>query len=308
MRQHIKSGIYFGSLVLSLSSCSDSTQFTQGSLPSERTKAPQVANQENTDKSSGTSETAPKDSSDSIADTSKTASNISDPILNDPSTASTTIDPTSFNAGAKTGSNPSIVEQYKQQCSQGKKKSMIQTINFPATENCRFGTAGNLARRDTYLQAIEGQSSTITLPDKSLLCGLELSSPAATIQYDDFMILTLNGYVLLSSNKKILEGLEGSLNSAYKWNFSQIRGVAIDFNAAPYCLGKESSLCVVPETDVPGKFQLDINPDSLINLADSLVDQHKLNFSLIATGDNDDRDCRHTAISLDFAMQYIEIP
>jgi hypothetical protein len=137
---------------------------------------------------------------------------------------------------------------------------------------------------------------------------VSVNSAVSTIQYDDFMILTLNGYVLLSSNADILRGLEGTADTAYKWDFSKIRGVPVDFDSPSYCMGSGSSLCTVPVTDTPGQFQMKVDPTSLIHLADQVVENHTLNFALVATGDNDDLDCWHTELNLDFTLQYVEAP
>jgi hypothetical protein len=51
-----------------------------------------------------------------------------------------------------------------------------------------------------------------------------------------------------------------------------------------------------------------VDPTSLIHLADQVVENHTLNFALVATGDNDDQDCWHTELNLDFTLQYVEAP
>jgi hypothetical protein len=218
------------------------------------------------------------------------------------------MDPSNVNAGQRNNSGQTAVDQFQAVCSQGTKKTLTQKIRFPETTNCRFGTAGNLGRRDAYLQAMEAQTTAITLPGKAQLCGVSVTSAVSTIQYDDFMILTLNGYVLLSSNADILKGLEGSSSTAYKWDFSRIRGVPVDFDSPSYCMGSDSSVCTIPVTDTPGQFQMKVDPTSLIHLADQVVENHTLNFALVATGDNDDQDCWHTELNLDFTLQYVEAP
>lgn len=209
--------------------------------------------------------------------------------------------------GGSAGPSPQTiadnVEKLKATCGSGVKKTLKQSIHFPEVQKCSWGTNGNLGRKDTYVQAIEGQKATIELPINAQLCELGIGSVATTIQYDDFMLLTLNNQVLLTSNKELLVGMQD--DAAYAWDFSKIRGKQIDFDAAPYCLG-DASLCKIPVTDVKGAFQFSIDPNSLGKLAANSVDKKKLDFALYATGDNDDRDCWHTAFTLDFTLNYVE--
>jgi hypothetical protein len=211
--------------------------------------------------------------------------------------------------GSTSGPSPETiadnVEKLKATCGSGVKKTLKQSIHFPEVQKCSWGTNGNLGRRDTYVQAIEGQRATIELPINAQLCELGIGSVATTIQYDDFMLLTLNNQVLLTSNKELLVGMQEDQAAAYAWDFTKIRGKQIDFDAAPYCLG-DASLCKIPVTDVKGAFQFSIDPSSLGKLAANSVDKKKLDFALYATGDNDDRDCWHTAFTLDFTLNYVE--
>lgn len=293
MQPNIRPALLALGLCLTAAGCSDSTQFAAGSGPSAGTVA---TNSTTADATAGESDLAPE--SEATDGTAQDASQVAD----------TADDPSKVNAGQGNTSGQTVVDQFKALCSQGTKKILTQKIRFPETSNCRFGKTGNLDRRDAYLQAIEAQTTSITLPGKAQLCGVSVASPVSTIQYDDFMILTLNGYVLLSSNADILKGLEGSSSTAYKWDFSRIRGVPVDFESPSYCMGSGSSICTIPVTDTPGQFQMKVDPTSLIHLADQVVENHTLNFAIVATGDNDDQDCWHTELNLDFTLQYVEVP
>jgi hypothetical protein len=291
MQPKIRPALLALGLCLTAAGCSDSTQFTTGSGPSAGTTT-----------TSSTTADATADESDQGSVTQD------DNVSEDSQVADIALDPSNVNAGQRNNSGQTAVDQFQAVCSQGTKKTLTQKIRFPETTNCRFGTAGNLGRRDAYLQAMEAQTTAITLPGKAQLCGVSVTSAVSTIQYDDFMILTLNGYVLLSSNADILKGLEGSSSTAYKWDFSRIRGVPVDFDSPSYCMGSDSSVCNIPVTDTPGQFQMKVDPTSLIHLADQVVENHTLNFALVATGDNDDQDCWHTELNLDFTLQYVEAP
>lgn len=196
-------------------------------------------------------------------------------------------------------------EKFEDSCN-GTRKSVIQQVHFPEMKNCRFGSNGNLNRRDRYLQARESQSAELRLPQGAQLCGLELRSEENRIQYDDFIILSLNDFVLLSSNQKMLNKLSGIEQGAYIWDFNKVRGTAVDFNSPAYCLGGSTGNCSVPVTDTPGRFGVDIGSEALVGVADKIVDQTNLTLSLTATGDNDDEDCWHTAIDLEFTLFYAD--
>ena len=292
MQPSPRSTLFALGLCLTAAGCSDQTQFTTGTGPSSG--------------SSGSPTTA----ADAVADSSDIGPETEVPDSGEGGTqvADTALDPSTIGTGGKVVSGQNAVDQFQALCSQGTKKTVVQKIRFPETTNCRFGSSGNLSRRDAYLQAMEAQTTSITLPGKAQLCGVSVNSDVSTIQYDDFMILTLNGYVLLSSNTNILQGLEGSASTAYKWDFNRIRGIPVDFDSPSYCMGSNSSICTVPVTDTPGKFQFVVDPTSLIHLADQVVENHTLNFALVATGDNDDQDCWHTELNLDFTLQYVEAP
>ncbi len=284
-------------LALLIMGCSEATQFTTNSVPSTAGDMPSSTQEADatgeTDELSGKATEVPE-TADNEAEAGKVAN--------------AALDPNAINSSANSGNSQTAVDQLQQLCSQGAKKTLTQRIRFPETTNCRFGQAGNLERKDAFLQAMEAQTTSIALPAKTQLCGVSVDSQVSTIQYDDFMVLTLNGYVLLSSNQQILQGLEGSASTAYKWDFTKIRGVGVDFDAAPYCMGGTAGLCEIPVTDTPGKFQFKVDPTSLINVADQVVNSRALNFALIATGDNDDLDCWHTELNLDFTLQYVDAP
>jgi len=213
--------------------------------------------------------------------------------------------------GSGTGTGPSAetiasnVATLKAACDSGLKKQIKQSVRFGEVQKCTWGANGNLNPLDLHVQAIEGQKATIDLPANAKLCELGIGSAATTIQYDDFMLITLNNQVLLASNKELLADLQPDQVQAYAWDFSRVRGKAINWDAAPYCLG-DSSTCNIPVTDVQGSFAFNIDPESLGKLAANSVNKTRLDFALYATGDNDTRDCWHTAFTLDFTLNYVE--
>lgn len=305
---------------LGLTACSDSAQFSEQAVPAGQDSQSNATNPDGSIKNPDGTITLPDGSIQYPDGTVSPAANVS-PSVESGSTppigengpgdgGPTTAVPPDPNAitgpgGTTEEDKAKAVQKLREVCEQGTPKSLTQSIVFPERRGCSFGSNGNLAKRDAFLQAREAQVASLTLPEKAQLCGLEIGSAATTIQYDDFMILTLNDYVLLSSNSRLMEGLQDS-NGAALWDFERVKGVDINFNSPHYCLGTVSSLCEVPVTDTPGKFQFQIDPSSLELVADKIIDQRVLNLALISTGDNDDKDCWHTEFTLDFTLNYVE--
>ncbi len=271
-----------------LTSCSDATQFS-GSLGPSKADAKAVTSPE----------PDPLTYSGQEDPTANPGSVEEKPPLTARSTTTTGV-----RRGNTQGLSPEELARIVSQCQSTPNKTVIQTITFPENKNCSWNQSGNLGRKDRYLQAVEIQSATIELPQQSQLCGLEVASAATTLHYDDFLLLTINDSILLSSNQQIINGLGTSGTGTYEWDFARIRGIAVNFGSPAYCAGASS--CQVPVTDVPGKFQFAIDPTRLEAIAEKVVGLHQFDFALIATGDNDDRDCYHTEFSLQFKLQYIE--
>ncbi len=298
-----------------LAACSDNTQFTEHGLPAAQSTGEMSGSDANTVSSDSVvadSEAAP--TVEVSTETIDQTVSASDAISKSAAPAVEFKQATSSGSGLKTNDTTATASPLSTAqrdailslCGQGEKKTIKRQIRFPEQANCQWSKDGNLARKDAYLQAAEAQSSSIELPSNTQLCGLSIGSQAGTLHYDDFIILTLNGYVLLSSNQKLLSPLSGTADTAYQWDFAKVRGQAVDFNSPAFCMGAMASSCQVPVTDIPGKFSFEIDPTSLLHLADRIFDQRSLNFSLIGTGDNDDRDCFHTDMTLEFTLQYIE--
>lgn len=295
-------------LLIGIGACSDSAQFNNATA-AKVINAERIINPDGIDPNADA--TAPSGSVD--PSTGSTAGGGTGMAGDGTHTATDGSTGTGTEAGATGGgtgiptaeSIADTIAKLKETCSNAVKKTLKQSIHFAEIQHCSWNSNGNLGRLDLHVQAIEGQKATIELPANAQLCELGIGSVATTIQYDDFMLLTLNNQVLLASNKELLVGLQEEQTQAFAWDFAKVRGKAIDFDAAPYCLG-DTSLCKIPVTDVRGAFQFNIDPDSLGKLASNSVDKKNLEFALYATGDNDDRDCWHTAFTLDFTLNYVE--
>lgn len=304
----LRAGLPLG-LATSLSGCSDATQFTEKASPL-RESAIEVASPQAETTADVRVPGEGDNPSEYAAPQIETESESSEITTTGAVFTEATSAGSGINTNDTTPTGNTLTEAQRDaliaQCSQGTPLTITRQIRFPRTDTCRWNQDGNLARRNAYLQAAEAQSSSIQLPANAQLCSMSLASQSSTLHYDDFIILTLNGYVLLSSNQKLTQNLLGSAQTAFQWDFSRVRGKAVDFDSPAYCLGSSGSACQVPVTDVPGQFRLDMNPQTLLNLADRVYGQQNLNFSLIATGDNDDLDCFHTDMTLEFTLQYTQ--
>lgn len=298
-------------LLVSLTGCSDSAQFSEQSIPAgQQDASAPTTNPDGTPTSGGITDPSSGSGGSPTVETGSTPEldgGSPTEIVKDPATAvpGGATNPTTGTPTTE-AEKTAAIQKLREACDQGTKKTLKQSILFPERRGCSWGQNGNLQKLDAHLQARETQTASLNLPEKAQLCGLELGSKATTIQYDDFMILTLNDYVLLSSNSKMMENLQTAGNDASIWDFERVKNKTVDFNSPHYCLGSASSICEVPVTDTPGKFQLQIDPSSLESLADKIVGQRVLSFGLISTGDNDDVDCWHTEFSLDFTLTYVE--
>lgn len=189
-------------------------------------------------------------------------------------------------------------------CTDLEKNVKTDVLQFPATEACAFGVGDNLEAKESFLQAIVSQNAEINLEgNTTVLCELKMTTVSPELQYDDFILLTMNDRVLMSSNVEILNLLD--FDSSYKWDFMKARGNFIEFSGPAYCLGNELSLCEVPETDTFGNLKLDFSAQVMTGLAKSMELGNTLRFQLISTGDNDPDDCLHSDFSLSYELKYV---
>jgi hypothetical protein len=186
----------------------------------------------------------------------------------------------------------------------------IVKLNFPATTKfCSFGQAPNLTPLNNFVQARELSAGMLKLPDNSEICSITIESPADTmLKYDDFIVLTLDDFVVFASNKLLVAKL-AQVNSFYKWDFAKVVGSPIDdFMGAPYCIGA-SDRCIFPGTDKVGPVLLKLNFSEISGITKTLQGKTAVPINIVATGDdNVEKDCFHTALNLTISMSYIKKP
>ena len=227
----------------------------------------------------------------------------------DPGTTSPTGQTTPGKVQAPT---PLAVSQLQKTCQAAQDRLVVksQAVNYPERKDCKFRTSPsdttnpNLERRDTFNQASETSSSPIQLPD-GVICDIAIASPAsAQLHYDDFLILTLHQQTLFASNKGLIEYLENSLNT-FAWDWKRVVGKPIqNFGSSAYCVGATGE-CVLPGHDQVGPVRINLKSSSIAPIAVRLSGLSQTTLDLIATGDNDNEDCYHSALDLTVEIAYI---
>lgn len=185
--------------------------------------------------------------------------------------------------------------------------TIVEQIDFPARGECSWGIGQNLPKSQGRLQAQEVQrASNIILPPGALICSLEIESVGRDLQYDDFVILTLEEYALVVSNSELV-GMLPRAGDAVVWDFMSVRGKSVNFEAMPYCHGSNNyGNCVFPPHDRKGPLDLTFDSERLAGIATRVAGEREIDFSLYATGDNDLNDCQHTDFSMKVSIVYVK--
>jgi hypothetical protein len=193
-------------------------------------------------------------------------------------------------------------------CQNGDYEVQTQRLNFNQRQECRFGAGDNLPRLGGFMQAKEEQTIALTLPEKTVLCGMELASPAQDLHYDDYLFLTLNQNVLVASEVGWADLLTVEGQTVKPWNWEALKGqdhAPVEGDAlygTPYCLGDEG--CQVPMHDATGGFAYGLDFAAADqSFYDKLSTAQELAFTVIATGDDDDGDCDHSTFQLDLTLK-----
>ncbi|MGE0172052.1 MAG: hypothetical protein AB7T49_04675 [Oligoflexales bacterium] len=187
-------------------------------------------------------------------------------------------------------------------CSPSNTETLSQTLNFPASAECAFNQNGNLDRKNGFHQAISTQTLNVPIPANIVLCEINIESSVSDLRYDDFLIFTLDKYVLVGSNGNMMDLLQKDGN-LYIWNFDKIKGQPADLDDTlpPYCIGAS---CDVPGHDQAGPFNVNFTTSEIRELANRQLGKNELDFSLITTGDDNDGDCEHTEFNLSLTLRY----
>ncbi|MGE0175254.1 MAG: hypothetical protein AB7T49_20895 [Oligoflexales bacterium] len=185
-------------------------------------------------------------------------------------------------------------------------KEMPFDLKYPAGANCAFGVDGNLPAQDAIHTAKLDSPLTINIPANIEICELEITSQSKSLRYDDFLIFSLDKYVLVGSNGTMMTQLPKEGAGLLVWDWQKVIGTAIDFDERlpSYCLGKGK--CEIPGHDKEGPFNVRFPSESIYEVAAAQLAKNQLIFTLTTTGDNDMGDCEHTDFDLDLVVRYIE--
>ena len=147
----------------------------------------------------------------------------------------------------------------------------------------------------------------MTLPEGASLCGFSLEHNSSAMRYDDEMFFSVNDRLLLSTMDytRFFDTKDGFYSFSWTGLVDQIYE-PLD-NRTVYCAGGAEGMasCVVPPTETQGQIKLTFSDTMDALLAKSLQQDRALTFDWVTTGDNDDSDCRHTAINLKLKLRYV---
>jgi len=224
--------------------------------------------------------------------------------------------------------DPQTPEEVVDLCKKSTPQRLQQQLVFDERIDCNFSsaenaddalTAGNLHRLNGHLMARETTSQAIDLPQNAIICGISLASENSNFRYDDFLTISLNQYALMISNDLLMQCDEGADPATclmkdefdvWTWDFDRIKGRPFGFNGERYCFGyqegaENSGECEFPGHDQAGAVKFSLGTDAVSKLSVKLKDQANFTLSLTATGDNDNEDCWHKALSLDVGVDYV---
>ncbi|SMF81238.1 hypothetical protein [Pseudobacteriovorax antillogorgiicola] len=191
-------------------------------------------------------------------------------------------------------------------------KTFRQALPFPQTANCNFGQGLNMPTAAGVMTAHEKQTVSIELPQRSVVCSVDLKSASADLLYDDYFFVNLNQTILVASELGWAQFFDKA-GDLISWNWDKVKGQAHaqveqdpNLYGVQYCLADEA--CQVPGHDEQGSFALNLDMKKVPVLAERLAEEKVLSFDVIATGDDDPDDCDHSDLTLNVSIEYVAIP
>lgn len=183
-------------------------------------------------------------------------------------------------------------------------KSSSQVLNYPEKVTCNWDKAPNLQRKNGFVQAVEVSSNNIMLPEGDI-CEISIqSAPNTVLTYDDFLVLTIDNRVIFVSNNGLIKNLSQDMGY-YAWDFKKVVGQRIENFLSPvHCIGAANT-CVLPATEKEGPVALNLTPAEFAPIAASFSGKKSVPLDLTATGDDNNTDCGHTALSVTVQLKYL---
>lgn len=183
-------------------------------------------------------------------------------------------------------------------------------LSFPGdpARVCKFNEAPNLEPKNAFVQAREITTAMLKLPENSEICSMTLDSAAGqTLRYDDFIVLTIDDFVLFSSNVLLTEKL-AKMGNYFRWDFGKVVGepIGMRFKDPAYCVGA-AERCVFPGTESVGPVSMKLNYTEISGITKAIQGKAAVPVDLITTGDDNlTKDCLHTTLDLAVTMTYIK--
>lgn len=200
----------------------------------------------------------------------------------------------------------------------GALKTYTYRYTFPANTNaCDWNKNGNLSQDDGKVVARNRQDHTIDYPAGARICDLNLGADSSNstnnnnFQYDDNLLINLNDHVLATNadflfhhfnQADIIDGTDTATAYEYEWLPIRNHNNGSD---SKYCLGSDENLggsCTIPGTDIGSNLDLSFNKSHLTEIVNRRNSSPVV--SVIITGDNDNTDCKHSGLDLDFTVSY----
>ena len=187
------------------------------------------------------------------------------------------------------------------------KKQLIEYKQRSST--CRFGTDGNLEKKQAFIRAYEANPGQLELPTGTV-CDVDIKSlPLANsmsplIRYDDFLILTLDAEIIFFSNASWMQLLDRN-NGIFRWDFKKIidQEIGNKFEAGPYCLVRGAG-CQFPGHDKMGPVNFNLRTADIAPIVAKFAGRTTVPLVINVTGDNNDSDCIHTPLTLEVTLKY----
>ena len=189
-------------------------------------------------------------------------------------------------------------------------QTLQQNLNFKERQDCSFGMGDNLPIKNNFVTARESQTIKADLPPDSVVCDIRMESEQADLHYDDFLFITLNNDILVASEVGFGD-LFAPVNGLKPWDWEKIKGKPFslaqgDTKGVPYCLNDPE--CKVPGHDMVGAFKYSVDIEGVPALAAKVINQQSMDFTVIATGDDNAGDCDHSTFNLNLTVEYVPIP
>lgn len=182
-------------------------------------------------------------------------------------------------------------------------------INYPKRQTCKFTSKPNMQPRAGLIEATESTQASADVPPNTEICSIQVESSVDTkFHYNDFLVLTLNEFVIYASNKELSNRLE-SFAGLLKWDASRVLGSEIkDLHSPAFCLSSSEN-CQMPGTGQTGPVLIKLKYNEIAGLSKAMLGKETVPMNLVSTGDRVELegqpDCSHEALDLTLRLNYI---